>query len=210
MNATENPPTVEELFKGMKTLNDDDLFHFQIMVVKEQQLRLQSLKVGQLGMYRPHDHTNPNGVHDFLTKIRKYIVYIANSLNGTTIQLSGRQGKAIAYFDLEKVSKVIDSLKKNTAGVVNEFLCKSKSETYKVCHFLGILWKAGLFGNITKEKIARCLFKVASLGVQQDTIKKELSPIMEDSDNVGSTRKKKDYRYRRDLTEAVKEAAEEV
>ena len=209
MKALTNPPTVEELFKGVKTLNDDELFHFQIMVTKEQQLRLQSLKDGQLGMYRPHDHTTPNGVHDFLTKIRKYIVDIADSLNGTSIQLSGRQGKAIADFESDKVMKVIDSLENNAAGVVNEFLCKSRLETYKVCHFLGILWKAELFGNITKEKIARCLFKVASLGVQQDTIKKELSPIMEDLYD-GSMCKKKDYRYRRDLTEAVKEAAEEV
>ena len=59
MKALTNPPTVEELFKGVKTLNDDDLFHFQIMVAKEQQLRLQSLKVGQLGMSRPHDHATP-------------------------------------------------------------------------------------------------------------------------------------------------------
>lgn len=135
---------------------------------------------------------------------------IADSLNGTTIQLSGRQGEANADFESDKVLKVIDSLGKNAAGVVHEFLCKSRSETHKVCHFLGILWKAGLFGNIGKANIASCLFKVANLGVQQDTIKKELSPIMEDSDNVGSTCKKKDHRYRRDLTEAVKEAAEEV
>lgn len=210
MKALIDPPTVEELFKGVKTLNDDELFHFQIMVAKEQQLRHQSLKDGQLGMYRPHDHTNPNGVHDFLTKIRKYIVDIADSLNGTSIQLSGRQGKAIADFESDKVLKVIDSLGKNAAGVVHEFLCKSRTETHKVCHFLGILWNAELFGNIGKANIASCLFKVANLGVQQDTIQKELSPIMEDSDNVGSTRKKKDHRYRRDLTEAVKEAAEEV
>ena len=210
MKAKENPPSVEELFKGVKTLNDDDLFRFQIMVAKEQQLRLQSLKAGQLGMSRPHDNTNPTGVHDFLSRIGKYVVDIANSLNHTNIQLSGRQGEANAYFDLGKVSKVIDSLEKNAAGVVNEFLCKSRSETHKVCHFLGILWNAGLFGNIGKANIARCLFKEDSLGVQQATIKKELSPIMEDSYNVGSMRKKKDYRYRRDLTEAVKEAAKEV
>lgn len=209
MEAIINPPTVEELFKGVKTLNDDDLFHFQIMVAKEQQLRLQSLKVGQLGMSRPHDHATPNGVHDFLSRIGKYVVDIADSLNGTTIQLSGRQGEANADFESDKVLKVIDSLGKNAAGVVHEFLCKSRSETHKVCHFLGILWKAGLFGNIGKANIASCLFKVANLGVQQDTIQKELSPLMEDLYDR-SMCKKKDHRYRRDLTEAVKEAAEEV